>query len=158
MTEEKKIKGRKRHIITDTQGLVLGCYIGPADENDRSGIFKVLEKVTISYKHILKMWADMGYQGKDVSLEIKEKFNLALEIVKRPNRSFWIQEGTPQKEWPQAEVGFKIQPRRWVVERTFGWLNRSRKLTKEYDLLPQSTENTIYIAMSRLILYRFNRF
>jgi len=145
-------------IITDTQGLVLGCYVGPADENDRSGIFKVLENVTMKYNHILKMWADMGYQSQEMQRRIQQEFNIQLDIVKRPRKSYWIKQDTPESEWPKIEPGFKIQPRRWVVERTFGWLNRSRKLAKEYDLLPESTVNSIYIAMSRLILNRFSRF
>lgn len=63
---EKKVKGRKRHIITDTQGFVLGCYVGAASENDRDGVKMALDNMKEKYSNIKKMWADMGYQGKDL--------------------------------------------------------------------------------------------
>lgn len=154
MTEEKKIKGRKRHIITDTQGLVLGCYVGSASENDRYGVKLALTNTRKKYSNIKKMWADMGYQGKDCKDEVKEKYGIDLEVVKRPARRFWVHQDTPPELLPTIEHGFKIQPRRWVVERTFAWINRNRRLAKEYDFLTESTVNLIYIAMNRLMLRR----
>lgn len=65
-----------------------------------------------------------------------------------------MQEGTPPEQWPKVEKGFKVQPRRWVIERTFAWINRNRRLSKEYDLLTTSTENFIYLAMNRMMLKR----
>lgn len=152
---EKKIKGRKRHIITDTQGLVLGCYVGAANENDRDGMKLALKNMTQKYSNVKKMWADMGYQGKDLKAHIIEHYDIDLEIVKRPACRFWVHKDTPPEQIPTREPGFKLEPRRWVVERTYGWLGRNRKLSKDYDLLCSSTENNIYMALNRLILQRF---
>jgi len=100
------------------------------------------------------MWVDMGYQGDDLKKHIKQQYAIDMEIVKRPRRGFWIHKDTPPELWPKIETGFKVQPRRWVVERTFAWINRNRRLSKEYEYLTKSSENLIYLAMSRLILRR----
>lgn len=113
-----------------------------------------LEKLNKNYRGVKKMWADMGYQSKDLEEEIKETHGIELEIVKRPRSRFWVHKDTPIEFLPTIEAGFKVQPRRWVVERTFAWINRNRRLSKEYDLLPESTENLIYLSMSRLLLRR----
>jgi len=150
----KKIKGRKRHIITDTQGFILGCFVGAADENDRDGIKLALDNMSKKYSTITKMWADMGYTGKELKEHIKEHYNIDLEIVKRPACRFWVHKDTPAELIPSREAGFKLEPRRWVVERTLAWLGRNRRLSKEYEYLTTSTENLIYLAMNRLILRR----
>ena len=106
------------------------------------------------YSNVKKMWADMGYVGKDLKASLAKEFGIDLEIVKRPGRKFWVHKNTPIEELPQEESGFKVQARRWVVERTFGWFGRYRRLSKEYDLLTSSTENNIYMALTRLILKR----
>ena len=113
-----------------------------------------LKNMVKKYSNVKKMWADMGYVGKDLKTALCEEFGIDLEIVKRPGRRFWVHKDIPIEELPQVESGFKIQPRRWVVERTFGWLGRYRRLSKEYDLLTSSTENNIYMALTRLILKR----
>jgi putative transposase len=150
----KKIKGRKRHIITDTQGLVLGCYVGSASENDRDGVKSALEKTVKKYHNIKKMWADMGYQGKELKASLDKDFGIDLEVVKRPACRFWVHKDKPTELLPIRESGFKVEPRRWVVERTFAWIGRNRRLSKEYDLLESSTENNIYMSLNRLILRR----
>lgn len=106
------------------------------------------------YTNVRKMWADMGYQGKDLKDHIKKEYGIDIEIVKRPTCRFWVHKDTPPELLPKVEQGFKVQPRRWVVERTFAWINRNRRLSKEYDLLTTSTENFIYLAMSRVMLKR----
>jgi putative transposase len=140
----KKIKGRKRHIITDTQGFVLGCYVGPASENDRSGIKVVLNNMKVKYNSIIKLFADMGYQSSNLKDYIKEEHNIDLEIVKRPPCRFWVKTDSNPEDWPKFPTGFKVQPKRWVVERTFAWLGRNRRLSKEYDYHTESTESIIY--------------
>ncbi len=154
MTEEKKIKGRKRHIITDTQGFILGCYVGAANENDRDGIKLALDNMSKKYNTVIKMWADMGYTGKELKEHTRERYNIDLEIVKRPPCRFWVHKDTSPELIPTREAGFKVEPRRWVVERTFAWLGRNRRLSKEYEYLTESTENLIYLAMNRLMLRR----
>lgn len=154
MTVEKKIKGRKRHIITDTEGFILGCYVGAANENDRDGVLKAIDNMQCKYTQVTKLWADMGYQGKDLRASINDKYSIDLEVIKRPPRSFWVHQDTPLEALPKIETGFKVQPKRWVVERTFAWLGRNRRLSKEYEFDTNSSENLIYMAMNRLILRR----
>jgi len=150
----KKVKGRKRHIVNDTQGLVLGCYVGPADENDRQGIIPALEEAKSKYPSLSKARADMGYQSNKLKDYIQHKYGIELEVVKRPPSSFWIHKDTPIDQIAVREPGFKVQARRWVVERTFAWINRNRRLAKEYDMLLDSTESLIYLSLSRLMLRR----
>lgn len=150
----KKVNGRKRHIITDTQGFILSCYVGAANENDRDGIKIALNNMRTKYTKVKKMWADMGYQGKDLKTHIGEEYGIDIEIVKRPPCRFWVHKDTPLELLPQRNPRFLVQPRRWVVERTFAWINRNRRLSKEYDLLTTSTESFIYLAMSRVMLRR----
>ncbi len=151
------MKGRKRHIITDTQGFVLGCYVGAANENDRDGVKLALINMNSKYTNVTKMWADMGYVSSELKAYIKENYNIDFEIVKRPPCRFWVHKDTPPELIPVTEHGFKVEPRRWVVERTFAWLSRNRRLSKEYEYLTTSTENLIYLAMSRLMLRRCYR-
>lgn len=134
--------------------MLLGCYVGAANENDREGIKPALINLNSKYNTVTKMWADMGYLGNELKTYVKENHNIDLEIVKRPPCRFWVPKDTPPELMPSREAGFKVEPRRWVVERTFAWLGRNRRLSKEYDLLPSSSENFIYIAMSRLLLRR----
>ena len=108
----KKIKGRKRHIITDTEGFILGCYVGAANENDRDGVLKVIDNMKHKYIQVTKLWADMGYQGKDLRASINDKHSIDLEVIKRPPRRFWIHQDTPIETLPKIEVGFKVQPKR----------------------------------------------
>ena len=133
---------------------MLGCYVGAANENDREGIKPALANMNSKYDTVTKMWADMGYVSNELKIYVKANHNIDLEIVKRPPCRFWVHKDTPPELIPVRESGFKVEPRRWVVERTFAWLGRNRRLAKEYDLLPSSSENFIYIAMSRLLLIR----
>ena len=103
MMVEKKIKGQKQHIITDTQGLILDCYVGPADENDRDVVKLALKNMVKKYKNVKKMWADMGYIGKDLKASLAKEFGIDLEILKRPSRRFWAHKDTPIEELPQVE-------------------------------------------------------
>jgi putative transposase len=145
-------------IITDTEGFVLGCYVGAANENDREGIINAIDNMIDKYGAIEKMWADMGYQGKDLRDKINQRYKIDLEIIKRPQRRFWVHQDTPLELLPAPEEGFKVQPRRWVVERTFAWLGRNRRLSKEYEFDTDSSVNFIYLAMNRLILRRQSAF
>ncbi len=133
----KKIKGRKRHIIVDTLGLILKVVIHPADIQDRDGAKLVLKKLDDQFPRLEKIWADGGYAGKLVEWA-KELGQWVLEIVKRP----------------ETAVGFEVLPHRWIVERTFAWLGRFRRLSKDYEVLIETSEAMIRIAMIRLMVRR----
>lgn len=133
----KKIKGIKRHILVDTMGLLLIVVVHIASIQDRDGAKLVLEKVSTRFPRLKRIWADGGYAGKLIDW-VKNTCQAVLEIVKR-----------------NADIlGFKVLPHRWVVERTFGWLNRYRRLAKNYERLPESSEAMVQIAMIRLMLRR----
>lgn len=126
----KKIKGRKRHLLVDTNGLVLGALVHEANIQDRDGAKTLLEGLTERMPRLELIWADGGYSGKLIDW-VQSKCHWVLEIVKRSSDT----------------GGFKVLPRRWVVERTFGWLGRHRRLSKDYECLTSTSETMIYIAM-----------
>jgi transposase len=113
----KKIKGRKRHIVTDTTGLMVGAAIHPADVQDRDGAPLVIEAIHDLFPWLRHLFADSAYSG-DKLLEALAKFGRwSIEIVRRMADT----------------VGFEVLPRRWVVERTLAWLNRNRRLAKDFE-------------------------
>lgn len=131
------MKGRKRHLLVDTLGLVLCVIVHAASVQDRDGARRVFLRAGALFPDLRRVWADGGYEGKLVSW-VKVCFDWTLDIVKRP----------------VSQKGFSVLPRRWIVERTFAWLGRYRRLSKDYEQLPQSGENMIYIAMINLMLHR----
>ena len=133
----KCIKGRKRHILVDTLGLLLSALVLTADIQDRDGAKLLFAKVKGCFPRLKLVWADGGYAGKLVEW-VKEFCDWVLEIVKRTDDM----------------KGFVLLPHRWVVERTFGWLNRWRRLSKDYERLTDTSEALIYATMSRLMLRR----
>jgi putative transposase len=136
----KKIKGRKRHILVDTMGLLLLVVVHVASIQDRDGARLLLAKAKGLYGRLRLIWADGGYAGKLIGW-VQATCGWMLEIIKRSD----------------AVKGFKLLPRRWVVERTFGWLGRSRRLSKDYERLPESSETMVYWAMTRLMVRRLAR-
>lgn len=136
----KKIKGRKRHILVDTMGLIIAVLVHSAHIQDRDGAKLLLsKKIFKAFPRLQLIWADGGYAGKLVDW-VKNTYGIVLEIVKR---------NTNVK-------GFHILPRRWVVERTFGWLNRYRRLSKDYERHTDTSENMIYLAMISLMVRRLS--
>jgi putative transposase len=133
----KKINGRKRHIIVDTLGLVIKAVVHSADVQDRNGAMKTIKAAQEKLKTLQLMWADGGYAGHLVEW-VKNGFNFVLEIVKRSD----------------DEKGFKVLPMRWIVERTFGWLGRNRRMSKDFERLPSTSEALVYLGMIRLMLRR----
>ena len=133
----KCIKGRKRHILVDTMGLILFVMVLTADIQDRDGAKLLFEKVKECFPRLKLVWADGGYAGKLVDW-VKQFYRWVLEIVKRTDDM----------------KGFVLLPHRWVVERTFGWLNRWRRLSKDYERLTDTSETLIYMTMSRLMVRR----
>jgi putative transposase len=133
----KNVKGRKRHIVVDTMGLLLAVVVTAASVQDRDGAKLVLKKVKAQFSRLKMLWADGAYKGQLIDW-VKEQCGWILTIVTRP-------EGTK---------GFHLLARRWVVERTFGWLNSSRRLSKDYEFLPKHSEAFIHVAMIRLMVKR----
>lgn len=133
----KKVNGRKRHILVDTIGLLLMVVVHQASIQDRDGAKLVLEKVKGLFPRLKLIWADGGYAGCLIDF-VKEQFQFLLEIVKRSDDL----------------KGFQVLPRRWVVERTLAWLSHNRRLSKDYEALPQTSESFVYLAMIRLMLKR----
>ena len=127
-------------MLVDVLGLVLAVVVHPADVQDRDGAKLVLEKSKHSFSRLRLIWADGGYAGKLLEWvrSLRGQRRLRLEIVKRSD----------------DVKGFKVLPRRWVVERTFGWLGRNRRLSKDYEYLPQTSEAVIRISMINLMLRR----
>lgn len=123
------MKGRKRHLLVDTQGHLLAVRVTPANVPDRDGATALLEGVKDRLPRLSLLWADGGYSGSFVE-RAKEAWNLTVEIVKKPK-----------------EAGFQVLPRRWVVERTFAGFGKYRGLSKDYEGLPESSEAMIYVAM-----------
>ena len=134
------MKGRKRHIVVDTLGLLLAVAVHPANIQDRDGAKLVLGGMVGQYPRLRVIWADGAYGGKLVQWA-KETGGWSLELVRRPS----------------GQRTFQVLPRRWVVERTFGWLNLQRRLSKDYEELCETTAAWIHIAMTGLMLRRLAR-
>jgi putative transposase len=130
------VTGRKRHLIVDTMGLLVAVVVHAANLQDRDGAKLVLQRLVGRCPRLRLIWADGGYAGQLVEW-VEALGGWLLAIVKRP-----------------PEGGFVVLPRRWVVERTFAWLGRYRRLSKDYEALPETSEAFIYIAMIRLMLRR----
>jgi len=133
----KKVKGRKRHILVDTLGLLLKVRVLTADIQDRDGARILFSEIKEQMPRLSLIWADGGYRGKLV-IWVAAQCLWILEIVKRTDR----------------EKVFKVLPKRWIVERTFSWLNRNRRLSKDYERKIESSEAWIYLLMSILMLKR----
>jgi putative transposase len=133
----KKIMGRKRHILVDTMGLILAVVVHSAGIQDRDGAKLVFEKIKNDLPRLALVWADGGYSGQLIEW-VKRECGWILEIVKRSD----------------DVKGFKLLPRRWVVERTFAWLGRFRRMSKDYEFNPETSESMIYLAMINLMTRR----
>jgi transposase len=137
------VKGRKRHVVVDVLGLVLGCYVTAANTADVKAAPAVLLWVLDLYERIVKVLADKGYRGRLATL-IQRAFGerqVELEISQRPEES----------------QGFQVEPKRWIVERTWTWLENARILTRDYERLPENHEGMIYVVMIRLMLRRLTK-
>jgi putative transposase len=135
----KQVNGRKRSIVVDTMGLLLRVVVHAADIADSSGAEWVLAEVHKMAKRLKKLWGDQHYGGELVTWA-QETFGWEIEIIKRP---------------PDLR-GFRVLPRRWVVERTFGWFGWYRRLSKDYEVYVDMSESFIYAAMIHLMLRRLD--
>jgi putative transposase len=135
----KKIKGRKRHLLVDTLGLVLGVLVTAASVPEREGAQNLLSRVLGWFTWLRRMWVDGGYSGPEFAQWVRVlRPKLEVAVVKRSD----------------DVSGFQVLPRRWVVERTFGWLMRHRRLVRDYERTESSAEAWTYIAMIRIQLRR----
>jgi transposase len=137
----KCIKGRKRHILTDTNGLLVGAVVHPADIQDRDGAPAVLEAVRKTHPWLRYVFADGGYAGPKLENALAQMGAWTLEIIKRSDHA----------------KGFELLPRRWVVERTIAWLNRNRRLAKDFEATIESALAWVMIASIKLLSRRIAR-
>src|SRR5918999_1277866 len=131
----RRLLGRKRHLLVDTEGLVIGVAIHEANIADRDGAKLLVEKVGDQLPRMEKLWADRGYNGK-IGEWIKERLGWTLEIVKPPRR--WVRVPA-NEEPPPYPAGFIVLPRRWVIERTIAWIMRNRRMSRDYEFLSETT-------------------
>ena len=145
------MSGRKRHILVDTLGLVLAQRIGAADVQDRDGAETLMDDATMSCLPSLKMvWADSAYRGK-LATFLLDKYGCRLEVVQRNQPAEPAAEGEPGRAIGR---GFQLVRWRWIVERTFGWIGRSRRMSKDYEHKTSSSETWLNLCMARLMLGR----
>jgi putative transposase len=136
----KKIKGRKRHIVVDTMGLLLAVVVHAANEHDSKGAFDVIALLRGRFSRLIKIVADGGYRGELIE-KTKNAFGWILEIVLRKDDS------------PK----FAVIPKRWVVERTFAWFESYRRLSKDFEFNTNTSEAMIQLAMIKLMLNRISK-
>ena len=134
----KKITGRKRHLLVDTLGLPIAVKVTAASVSDQAGARELLAEMKDKVLHLQKIWVDGTYRGADWHAAVQKDYGIALEVV--------------QNE--PGVKGFVPQAKRWVVERTFGWLVQARRLVREYEKLAASTEAMIKLALIRLLVRR----
>ncbi len=135
----KKKFGRKRHLLVDTEGLPLAVHVHAANIQDRDGARLLLTEKPVPLPRMKHVWLDSAYAGK-IAEWLTETFGWTVEIIKlrQPHR-------------------FQVQPRRWVVERTFSWLSRCRRLSRDFEGLCESSEAFIHLALIRLMLARLSK-
>ena len=133
----KKIKGRKRHILVDTQGLLMHAIVHAADVQDRDGGALLMASLFGAFPFLIKLYADGGYQGPEFQSAVKQILaRVNVEIVKRSDQT----------------TGFVALPKRWIVERTFAWLGRCRRLAKDWECLNHKALAFLRLASIRLML------
>jgi putative transposase len=162
----KKLSGRKRHLLVETQGLVLRAKVHTAALQARAAVPLPLAGADGQFPRLAHLWVDRGYTGAGKEW-IERELGWSVEVVQHPAkpRGEWVPLGTgidPRPfEWrrlPPERTGFRgVLPRRWAVERTFSWLGHSRRLSKDYEHLRETSEAFIYAAMSRLMPRRLAR-
>jgi transposase len=161
----KQVKGRKRHLLVDTEGFVLTVTVHSANSMDRDGVKRLLpEQIRTEFPRLRHVWLDAGYNGKGKEKEwIEQTLGWSAQMVQHPRRpsKVWIFDDLPddQIDWSKylPPPGFRVLPRRWVVERTFAWQGQNRRLSKEYERLCSTSEVLIYVAMIRLMIRQLAR-
>jgi putative transposase len=166
----KKLKGRKRHLLVDTEGFVLKAKVHSAKVMDYEGIKALLDRAKAQFPRLSHLWLDAGYSGENKGGDWVEKtLGWTVEIIRRPPKPApkkvlmawaeqWAKEGV-MVDWQELlpPRGFTILPRRWVIERTFAWISHNRRMSKDYERLAATSEAFIYVAMTRLMVRRLAR-
>jgi putative transposase len=166
----KKVKGRKRHLLVDTEGFVLKAMVHSAKVMDYEGIKTLLREANRTFPRLRHLWLDAGYRGEDKGGDwVQKTLGWSVKLVERPKKPAprevlmawaeqWLHEGVVvdwQKLLPPK--GFIVLPRRWVVERSFAWICHNRRMSKDYERLCASGEALVYAAMIRLMTRRLAR-
>jgi putative transposase len=164
----KKVRGRKRHLLVDTEGLLLKVKVHSAKVPDQDGLRLLLQSARCGLSGLKHLWLDAGYEGRGKRWA-EEVLGLSVEVVRKPPKPMpekvaqiwaqeWAKEGKKvdwQRLMPPRE--YVALPRRWVVERTFSWLGQNRRMSKDYERLCASAEAFVYVAMIRLMARRLAR-
>lgn len=137
----KKVKGRKRHIVVDSQGFVIGVLVTEANASERLGAVVVLHEARAKLSRLEVVWVDQGYSGHNFADAVRQVCGqtVRVEVIERKTKAY------------------EQLPKRWIVERTFGWLNRFRRLSKDYEVYSHISEAMIYGSLLRLMLRRLTR-
>ena len=147
----KKLTGRKRHILVDTLGLLLAVCVHSAKLHDRDGADLLLtEDLAESFPRVEVVFGDAGYSGQ-CQKRVEDRLGWRMEVVRRPPGG-WSDD--PDFVVRTKPDGFQVLRWRWIVERTFAWLGRHRRLSKDYEHKAKSSRTWILIAMSSLMLRR----
>ncbi|MCC2280955.1 IS5 family transposase [Streptomyces sp. ET3-23] len=149
----KKVHGVQRHLLVDTLGLVLAVCVSPASVNDRDGVEVLLARCAGKFPRLRHLWADQGYRGRDFQNGIRASHAITIQVVQLRDGGFghtWAPAGAPPREVPL----FAVVPRRWVIERSFAWLGRYRRLAKDYEYRLGISESAVYLATTMLLLHR----
>ena len=153
----KKVKGRKRHLLVDTNGLILRAQVHEANIQDYRGGKLLLAPLKEAFPRLKLIWADSGYKKEGFGEWVKATLGWEVEIVEHPwsgLRGVWAPKDAVI-DWEKIRPGgFHVLPHRWIVERTFAWLSTWRRLSKDYEVLPSSEEAWIYLAMIRIMVRR----
>jgi putative transposase len=166
----KKVKGRKRHVLVDTEGFVLKAKVHSANVLDQVGIKALLRDAAEAFPRLSHLWLDAGYRGEDKGADWVEKtLGWSVDLVERPKKpapeevlmrwaAEWAKEGVAV-DWRKLlpPKGFVVLPRRWVVERTIAWIDQQRRMSKDYERMCASGEALVYAAMIRLMTRRLVR-
>jgi putative transposase len=164
----KKVEGRKRHLLVDTEGLVLKVRVHSAKVPDQDGIRLLLGPMRDRLARLSHLWVDAGYRGRGRRWA-EEVLGLSVELVRKSPKPVpekvakawaeeWAKEGK-EVDWQRLMPprGFRVLPRRWVVERTFAWISQIRRMSKDYERLCATGEAFVYAAMTRLMVRRLAR-
>lgn len=164
----KKVRGRKRHHLVDTEGLVIEARIHSAKILDRDGIRLLLEPVKDRLPRLSHLWVDQGYEGRGKEWT-ERALGFSVEVVRRSPKpapdevlrswaKAWFEEGrkVTSEELPKRR-GFELLPRRWVAERTFAWISHNRRMSKDYERSCSTGEAFVYASMTRLMVRRLAR-